>query len=168
MPSKALSAVAEDLTKPPEHRVGLPVTQAVRDEAERLLASCNAALRPAERDTVTRWLLALGPLVAGNMPLEDARTRIAGYVSVIDAPPMCFTKATLRNAASRFKWFPSVAELSTMFDEITAQTRDTRFRAGRVAAARVDAPRQSARDRADHPAFKAAMEKWAKFKAGEL
>jgi hypothetical protein len=162
-----LRAVAEDLTKPPEHRIGLPVTPGVREEAERLLASCNASLRPAERDTVTRWLGALGPLVAGNMPLEDARTRIAGYVAIIDAPPMCFTKNSLKNAAARFKWFPSVAELSTMFDEITARTREIRFQASRVAAAKIETPRQKeARDRVENPAFKSAMADWEKFKAG--
>jgi hypothetical protein len=162
-----LRAVAEDLTKPPEHRVALPVTLEIKAEAERLLAACDAALHPASRDTVTRWLVALGPLVAGNMPLEDVRARVSGYVAVLEAPPMCFTRNTLKNAAARFKWFPSVAELSTMFGEITAQARETKFQAARVAAAKLETPRQKeARDRVENPAFKSAMADWEKFKAG--
>lgn len=155
------------MTKPPEHRVGLQVTPEIRAEAETLLASCDASLRPAERDTVTKWLVALGPLVAGNMPLDDARTRIAGYVSVIDAPPMCFTRGTLKAASARFKWFPSVAELTELFADITAPIRQAKFAAKRVLAEKPETPRQKdARARAENPAFKSAMEQWEKFKAG--
>lgn len=157
--------LAENLGKPPEHRIDLPATIELRDEAQRIVKACDEALRPAERETAARWLGALGPLVAGNMSLEDARARISGYLDVLDAPPICFTGRTLKAAAARYKWFPSVAELVEFFDEVVREIKWTRFQAQRVANAPVIRRSSRPKGQATDPTYIAAAENLARVKA---
>jgi hypothetical protein len=158
-----LADLAEDIRKSPEHRIGLLLTASVRAEAEAIVAAADDALQPAEPDTVRRWLLALGPLVAGSMPLAEVQTKLAGYVAVIDAPAPCFTKRTLQAAALRFKWFPSVAELGELFAEVTLPIRSSRSDALRVLQG--PAAPKGLRKAVDDEAFKRFERQWAEFKA---
>lgn len=77
---------------------------------------------------------------------------------------MCFTRKTLKQAAARFKWFPSVSELAEFFDEVTAPTREIKFICARVAAAKVANPVTSQKKNASD-AFAEFEAKWAAVKA---
>lgn len=161
-----LSALSEDLSKPPEHRLGLAVTQEAIDEATTLADACDAALQPANAETVVKWLTALGNCVVAPGTSEDARTKLTSYASILNAPPCCYTQGTLRKAAERFKWFPSVSELSELFAEIVGPIKSARFAAERVMAEKPTTQRErDARKRSQNPAFIAAMEQWEKTKA---
>jgi hypothetical protein len=118
------AAVPEELPwRPPAS-----VNAALKADAHRSLAQLDAALKPAERQLVKDWLLALGTLCAGQMSAADAKTKIAGYAGLLEHPPLCFTRETLRDAARRFKWWPSFAEIAAFLDEIARPTRHLRAR----------------------------------------
>ena len=166
-PSRTLLALSEDLGKPPEHRLGLRLTDAIHAEAVSIVRACDDALRPANAETVVKWLTALGKCVVAPGTSDDARSKLTSYAGVLSFPPSCYTQATLRRAAERFKWFPAVAELSELFNDVIAPIKAARFAASRVAKQRPETPRQKeARDRVENPAFKSAMADWEKFKAG--
>lgn len=162
-----LSELSEDLGKPPEHRLGLRLTPEIHSEAISIVRACDAALRPANAETVVKWLTALGKCVVAPGTSDDARSKLTSYASVLSFPPCCYTQGTLRRAAERFKWFPAVAELSELFNDVIEPIKAARFTASRVAKQRPDGHREKkAQDRAENPAFKSAMEQWEKFKAG--
>lgn len=163
-----LYALSEDLRKPPEHRLGLAVTPEALSEAQSIVQACDDALRPANAETVVKWLTALGKCVVAPGTSEDARSKLTSYASVLSFPPCCYTQATLRRAAERFKWFPAIAELSELFGEITGPIKRAQFAAKRVLAEKPETSRaKKSSDRIQHPAYLAAMEKWAKFKVGQ-
>lgn len=88
------------------------------------IAALERRLVPAEGSTVSKWLASLGVLVAGNMPVADAKVKIAIYApGLVEVPARAFTRATLYEAGRRFKWWPSFAELSEFLAE---QSRDDR------------------------------------------
>jgi hypothetical protein len=74
---------------------------------------------------VRRWLIALALQTAGKgMTAADAEIKAAAYVStLVDEPAFCFTSATLKAAARKFQWFPSVAEIIGFLETETADKR---------------------------------------------
>lgn len=72
---------------------------------------------------MTEWLTRLGVLVAGQMPVADAKLRVRAYAIDLDFPALCFTDQTRVAAAKRFTWFPSFAELSAFFEEYARPQR---------------------------------------------
>jgi len=106
-----------------------PPTTEVRNEAMRKLSEAEAVLVKASTETVRRWLLTLGALTAGKMSVRDAEVKITAYQNFIDHPEKCFTEATLKSAARRFKWFPSFSEVSLFLDR---ECRDERVLARRL------------------------------------
>ena len=165
-PSKNLLAVADDLSKPPEHRYGLIVTREISDEAVELVSACDEALRPAGHDTVIKWLSALGSVSASaSSDSTDVKIKISAYANVMDFPPMCYTHGTVKRAARKFKFFPTVAELSNFFADIVDPIRKTRFDAEKISKVKIES-RFTPRDkRKENPVFLAAMEKWGAVKA---
>lgn len=87
----------------------------LREEAEGLLGRLQAQLRPADKRVVADWLASLGTLCAGQMSAEEARMKVSAYADLIDLPAPCFTRATLREAAARFKFWPSYSEICQLF-----------------------------------------------------
>lgn len=165
-PSKNLLAVADDLSKPPEHRYGLIVTQEISDEANALVIACDDALRPAGYDTMIKWLSALGAVSASpSSDSTDVKIRMSAYANVMDFPPMCYTQGTLKRAARKFKFFPTVAELSNFFADIVDPIRKTRFDADRITKAKVESRYTPREKRKENPVFLSAMEKWDAVKA---
>ena len=84
------------------------------------------ALPPSSRndggETAAKWLSTLGLLVAGRMATADARARLSAFGPLLaDYPVRVFTMETLREAARRFKWFPSYAELAELLDEVARE-----------------------------------------------
>lgn len=105
----------------------------VKAEASRMIAPFHAALAAAPRMLVAHWLTQLGILVAGNMPVADAKAKVAGYVADLDFPALCFTDATRAAAAREFKWFPSFAELSEFLEKIAKPHRARLYRIKTIA-----------------------------------
>lgn len=119
------------------YRPHTPITARMRDEAMAWLREHDPWIRPASRSGIQDWLIALGLQCASQMPSDEARMRAAAYVSTLSVRPgYWFTMATLRAAAERFKWFPSVAELVKFLEAATSD------RSAQVAGARriVDGP----------------------------
>jgi hypothetical protein len=152
--------------KRPEHRIGLPVTPELKVEAEQVLRTCDDWLRPASREHKAKWIVVLGTVTANRPePTDDAGRRVEAYIGLLDASAACFSKETLQNAAKRFRWFPSVAELAEFFDEYSREVRQIRFMAQRVANAPVNQRSARAKGRATDPTFVLAMGDWSRIRA---
>jgi hypothetical protein len=74
---------------------------------------------------ITGWLTDLANLTAGNVPLPDAKTKIATTATALieDYPPAAFTRESLMHVARQCKFFPSYSELCT---HLAAWWRDHR------------------------------------------
>ena len=109
------------------------VTPALAQEAMNYADDLKWALnRAADREHVRKWLNSLGTLVAGQMPLAEAKTRVGHYATLMDFPNAVYTRETLKKAGERFKWFPSFAELSELLSGETQKLRDKAARAERL------------------------------------
>ena len=102
-----------------------PATEANVAAARQWLAESAALTGPASLDSVRRWLIALALQTAGKgMTAADAEARASAYVPTLaDEPAFCFTAATLKAAARKFTWFPSVAEIVELLERETADKR---------------------------------------------
>lgn len=80
-------------------------------EAEKYLSEIRGVMFPAPRQTVTKWLAALVLCSAGNMPTEDIKLKLKLYADLLTEPEFCYSKETLKAAASQFRWFPAFSEL---------------------------------------------------------
>lgn len=64
--------------------------------------------------TSTRvWLKSLGALVATNMPISEARERLATYAPLLEDefPPLAFNAKSLQYVAALCRFFPAYSEL---------------------------------------------------------
>lgn len=112
------------------------VPLSLRDEANTVLEKARVALTPPTSQDVTKWLVALGLLVASKMTEADARAKVAAFVPLIDHPAGCFTSDSLKRAAKRFDWWPSFKELSAFLDAEAKPCRDVVARLEILASAR--------------------------------
>lgn len=87
----------------------------LRTEAKIIRARLQATLKPADKRLMAEWLASLGTLCAGQMSTEEAKLKIGAYIDLLDMPTACFTRDTLRDAAGRFKFWPSFSEIVGMF-----------------------------------------------------
>src|SRR5690606_12839232 len=71
-----------------------------------------------ERQMIGAWLTRLACLVTSNLSAEDAKVRIAALVSVLEGQydQRLWSAEVLRDAATRFKFFPNYAELKPVLD----------------------------------------------------
>jgi hypothetical protein len=85
-------------------------------------------------EIVLDWLKSLGVLCAGNMTVEDARTRCGAYATMLSEafPAAAFTRKSLEEVASRCKWFPSYAEVVAALGEIRRESLTIQQRMGAV------------------------------------
>lgn len=104
------------------------VSNEMRTEAAALVAKIDAAMGLCPQDDVRDWLTSLGALVAANITVADARARLTAYVGMLEYPSACYTKASLRKAARRFKFFPTYGELTDFLDAQLAEIRTKRQR----------------------------------------
>lgn len=111
------------------HEVALPwtapdtVPPALAAEATRVLPAARRAVEPAARETVEKWLLSLGAVVASNMTAADVRVKVRAMATLLDYPAAIYSTETMREAARAFTWFPSYAELAKVLDPIAAALR---------------------------------------------
>jgi hypothetical protein len=103
------------------------------DAARSRLRAAENLLRPADKQTLAKWLATLGVLCAGQMSADDAKTKIAAYVPLLDVPAAILTKQTLQDAGREFKWFPSFAELAAFMDRQSWPLRKLAARLRRIA-----------------------------------
>ena len=109
------------------------VPATLRLEANNRLAVLTSALasKPSQ-GLMAEWLGSLGSLVAGQMPAAEATQRLRAYVAMLDHPAFCFTADTLKDAARRFKWFPSFAEIAEFFDGIRDAVKREKYRCEQI------------------------------------
>lgn len=119
------------------------VTRETVEAARTALANFDELLKagplgPAKKPgTRGHWLaqLAMLTISAGKNTLEEQLGRVATVAIGLTYPAFCFTSATLYQAARRFKFFPSFAELAAFLDEVVEPARRTRDRLSRLAQA---------------------------------
>lgn len=92
------------------------------------LSLSNALSLPARDGLKLQWLTQLGVLVAGTMGANDAKVKLKAMAQDLEYPAICFTEDTRRDAAKRFKFFPSYAELASFFDEFLEPQKQRRDR----------------------------------------
>ena len=110
------------------------------------------AMQPAETGDIRAWLLALGNAVAASSGLTAAavEVKLSALLGLLDDYPAgTFSKAALRRAAKRFKFFPSFAELDDLLAEEAAELREKRKRLHTIATTRPGARAMLARQRQD-------------------
>lgn len=136
--SPSLSRKLNDATKTPQTILPDGTAQAstwtppetVAPDLQREAAAALPALadwmRPADEDTVRRWLADLGILVAGTMGVEEARAKLGAYSRLLadDYPRLVFTERTLVAAGRRFNtYFPTFGKVAEFLDETAAELR---------------------------------------------
>lgn len=107
----------------------VPPSGAVIAEARRILPDLERALDPLPADRlraeIDRFLDILNASVARPQEMDALDMRKAALeVALEGTPAIVWTPATLRMAQRRFKFFPSVAELAELLDEVAAPLRD--------------------------------------------
>jgi hypothetical protein len=72
-----------------------------------------------DRLSPRQWLSSLGVLVAGSMPIADAKERIGTYCPLLEGEfsPEVFNRRSLAFVAQRQKFFPSFHEVCTLLTE---------------------------------------------------
>lgn len=119
-------------------------------EAAAALPALADWMRPADEDTVRRWLADLGILVAGTMGVEEARAKLAAYSRLLadDYPVAAFSQRTLAAAGRRFNtYFPTFGKVAEFLDETAGELRT---KVDRVQALAVP-PRQRQREAETEP-----------------
>ena len=88
--------------------------------AERFADAMQAELATrAPDDVIAAWLLDLETCVATNLSAQQIGARIAAVIGVLgNLPPCCWTKETLHQAAKKFHFFPTVAELAELLEPV--------------------------------------------------
>jgi hypothetical protein len=76
---------------------------------------------------IAEWLMRLNDAVAANLEPEQLARRVSVTVNVLgeDLPAYCWTNETFKLASRRFKWFPTVAELSDLLEPIKVERQQT-------------------------------------------
>lgn len=95
------------------------------DAAKRWLGEMASLIDRARAEAVEQWVIGLALQTAGKgMSDADAKAKAMAYVSTLcDEPAHSFTAATLKAAARKFTWFPSVAEIADFLAKETADRR---------------------------------------------
>lgn len=99
-------------------------TQDIIDQAADAIDIIETSLIPADASRAGYWLAELGTLTASKADTTEGIARkISVYADMLEQPKWCFTKETLRLAATKFSWFPTFAEVNEFFNKMTAKHR---------------------------------------------
>ena len=112
----------------------LSISSQTRADAEAALAAIERALEPAPRETVERWIEALGALTAAPQGEDEAARKTRAYAAMLEFPASAFSRRSLDAAARRFRFFPSYAELTEHLEAETADLKTTRHQLRRAVA----------------------------------
>ena len=144
---------AEEYNADPATITGHALSPAVREEAATVLLWIEGRLRPAGQSRVVTWL---GKLNMGlGRPLDPSEFELRSPAvsdAVADLPAAVFTRATVREAARTFEFFPGARALSILLaphvQKLLRQKRSLERIAGSVSPARPSRPEgQDERDR---------------------
>jgi len=83
-------------------------------------------MKASHLHTVTGWIADLANLTAGNQPLADAKTKIAGMASVIAEAfpdPRTFSRRSLEEIAAQNTFFPAYGQLKAQLERWWNQNR---------------------------------------------
>lgn len=104
------------------------VSEALRDEAARLLPFYERLSMAVSEQSMLRWLNVLWmalPKARGTVPDWEA-VKVVYPAMLDDFPALCFSKRSMVAARDRFKWFPGTNELAAFLvpyrNEITNAT----------------------------------------------
>lgn len=119
------------------------VGEALARQAVAALAKWPERYQPATRETKLQWLVELGLAVAGNFTPADAAAKAELMARLVEHPVCCFSEASFRRVAAKFKFWPSYAELKEALDaELHRQkTFEARLRALLRPAPQIEQPR---------------------------
>lgn len=93
----------------------------MRQEAGIAAVDVGKRLGPASQDSLRKWLLALGAVCAGASTEEAAGAWVNAMAGLLDTCSGALTKASLKRAATKFKYKPCFSELSQFFEEERAE-----------------------------------------------
>lgn len=117
--------------------------ETIAEAQEQLAWVENVQLAEAATSAVRGWLLLLGNATASSSKLtpEDVKVKISAMLTLLDDYPAgVFTKASLKRAARRFRFFPGFEELAPVLDEEAKELRQKRDRLLAIARAQPVAP----------------------------
>ena len=113
-------------------------------QAGRAVEGYDRLLAPAPPGAAQPWLMQLGVLTAGgNVSVADAKLKAALYEYHLRQPAFCFSDSALRDAAARFKFFPSFAELNEFLNEVAAPYREARNRLAEIGRIKAERDRKT-------------------------
>lgn len=112
------------------------------EDAKAYFPAAQADCQLASRETVERWLTALGTLCAGKMAIEEAQAKLKAYSSMLEVAASVLTKASLDEAARKFTWFPAYGEIAEFLDGKMQVKIKIRDRLDRIARARPEHDRE--------------------------
>lgn len=93
-------------------------------EARAALPGLETQMRAAPPGMARQWLASLGTLCAGRTPVNEAQVKLAAYDGMLDYPGWCYTAETLKDAAQKFQWFPSFAEVNAFLKDVRQPADD--------------------------------------------
>lgn len=102
-------------------------------DARSALPAAEADCRPADKAQVGKWLNALGMLCAGSMTAQEAAAKLNAYSTMLEVPASVLTRTNLDEAAKKFTWFPSYAEVAQFLEARSSVKRKIRDRLERIA-----------------------------------
>ncbi|CAO3358633.1 hypothetical protein [Azospirillum palustre] len=142
--------------KPGAWKLPAVVTPDVIAEAgEHLAWTEGVLLADAATEAMRSWLLALGNASASSRTLtpDDVEMKVGVMLTLMDDYPAgVFTKATLKRAARRFRFFPGFEELAPFLDDEARDLRVKRDRLLAITKAQPTAPKAAPKEEAIAPA----------------
>lgn len=119
-----------DWRQPPE------ISPAAKAEALALSKRLTKSLDEgrAENRVAMTWLAQVGILSAGKMSVDEAKARISAYVALLDFPAVCYGPESLKRAGSKFKFFPSFAEVEEHLSREVWWVKAQAYRLQRIGA----------------------------------
>jgi hypothetical protein len=106
------------------------VSEALRDEAARLLPFYDRLSMTVSEQSLLRWLNVLwAALPKGRGMVSDWEALKVVYPAMLDDfPALCFSKRSMMAARDRFKWFPSTNELAEFLKPYRTEIHNAVFR----------------------------------------
>lgn len=97
-------------------------------------------------------------LTAGKMSLDEAKARISAYSAMLEFPEACYSPESLKRAGSKFKFFPSFAEVEEHLSREVWWIKAQAYRLHLIGK-EAEAPKPAAEATRDAgPAIKAAIQ----------
>lgn len=139
------------LPREPSRGLATAIDQVARDvapspgpgiiaEAEQRARYLRRELQRRDAQIAARWLAELGDMVPNAPTREVFAEKAPKWIATLDLPPLAYTRETLIEAARRFRFWPSVAELAeSLMPRVNAVTAEA-IACERIARSRIPEP----------------------------